>query len=899
MRRRTPRPRPAAASADPARRRARQISRALAVGEGHALGGETGGEGRRRRVGLDVDERRRRPSRRGPRAGVRRAGRRGGSAGRRGPRWRGRARRSAGPSTAARSSAAPWPAAASARARSPRAGRGSTSIGVVADDGGAGPGARAGEAVEDRERPACPSRRRTRGATNGAGRPSRSPGVGDAPGRAPRRRSGAPRVRSGSRPSRPGRAVARPVVAAVRVVQRELHEPGERHRSVARDLGADPRRRARRPGRRRRGPAAGRAGARRQRPSARRGRPADARAGRPGPTSVWPPSRIGIGAVDGGRGQLRAATDRRSRSGEQQVRGEAVLGRRPARLVGAEPVGEEDPAVDDRRVGELGQVRAERPRAVAVEQRAEDRRPDRALLRRRGSGGRAPRPSARVREAVWRFEPGEARRGGPAGDEELARRSAAVARTAASAARRAGTSRSRRASVSKRRPRRPSGRGRAARRGRPRAASGAEVVRPVRRRSSSEPARQGVVGRRGRAASASGLGAARSRRRPPSSGCSRGPAARRTRGRRDERRAIGRPARAGSRRSRGRRARPAARPDAAPEPSPRTTRRTGRLADDLDVGRAGGRRSPRGDARRAAPGPRRASVERAGAGRGRRVEDADGDRRTAASLAEGGATWPMRRVRAYIGLGANLGDPPGRRWPGRRGRSPPCPDTRLRGVSRLYATAPVGVTDQPEFRNAVVALDVPAGPDPATGALALLVALKELERAFGRAGAPSAGARASSTSTCSSSVAPGSSIDRPPDGHRRVDPGQGRPPARGPPSRGRRAAVRARAAGRPRARPRAARLGRDRRDGRRAAARRGGPRRRPADRDVGRRPRRVGADRGRLTQAPRKRVGRRRLGGAAARRPARPARPRPPGRWSTTSTSARSRKTSAAPSSAA
>jgi 2-amino-4-hydroxy-6-hydroxymethyldihydropteridine diphosphokinase len=60
------------------------------------------------------------------------------------------------------------------------------------------------------------------------------------------------------------------------------------------------------------------------------------------------------------------------------------------------------------------------------------------------------------------------------------------------------------------------------------------------------------------------------------------------------------------------------------------------------------------------------------------------------------------------------------------------PGTRLRNVSRLYATEPVGVLDQPEFRNAVVALDVPAGPDPATGASALLVALKGLEHAFGR-----------------------------------------------------------------------------------------------------------------------------------------------------------------------
>lgn len=60
------------------------------------------------------------------------------------------------------------------------------------------------------------------------------------------------------------------------------------------------------------------------------------------------------------------------------------------------------------------------------------------------------------------------------------------------------------------------------------------------------------------------------------------------------------------------------------------------------------------------------------------------------------------------------------------------PGARLRGVSNLYRTKPVGVEDQPDFLNAVVALDVPAGPDPATGATALLVALKNLERSFGR-----------------------------------------------------------------------------------------------------------------------------------------------------------------------
>jgi 2-amino-4-hydroxy-6-hydroxymethyldihydropteridine diphosphokinase len=88
-------------------------------------------------------------------------------------------------------------------------------------------------------------------------------------------------------------------------------------------------------------------------------------------------------------------------------------------------------------------------------------------------------------------------------------------------------------------------------------------------------------------------------------------------------------------------------------------------------------------------------------------------------------------VRAYVGLGANLGDATATLEAavselGRATRG------RLLGVSRLYETEPVGVTDQPSFRNAVAALDVPAGPDPATGAVRLLVALKAIERMFGR-----------------------------------------------------------------------------------------------------------------------------------------------------------------------
>lgn len=90
-----------------------------------------------------------------------------------------------------------------------------------------------------------------------------------------------------------------------------------------------------------------------------------------------------------------------------------------------------------------------------------------------------------------------------------------------------------------------------------------------------------------------------------------------------------------------------------------------------------------------------------------------------------------RRVRVYVGLGANVGDA-ATTLTAAVGTLSALPGASLAGVSRLYATAPVGVTEQPEFRNAVVELDVPAGPDASAGAIALLVALKRLERAFGR-----------------------------------------------------------------------------------------------------------------------------------------------------------------------
>jgi 2-amino-4-hydroxy-6-hydroxymethyldihydropteridine diphosphokinase len=84
-----------------------------------------------------------------------------------------------------------------------------------------------------------------------------------------------------------------------------------------------------------------------------------------------------------------------------------------------------------------------------------------------------------------------------------------------------------------------------------------------------------------------------------------------------------------------------------------------------------------------------------------------------------------RRVRAYLGLGANLGDPVATLTDA-VGALDAESRLRVRGVSRLYATAPWGVTDQPAFRNAAVSIETALPP------LELLAALKRLERAAGR-----------------------------------------------------------------------------------------------------------------------------------------------------------------------
>ena len=93
---------------------------------------------------------------------------------------------------------------------------------------------------------------------------------------------------------------------------------------------------------------------------------------------------------------------------------------------------------------------------------------------------------------------------------------------------------------------------------------------------------------------------------------------------------------------------------------------------------------------------------------------------------------PRSTVRAYIGLGANLGDAE-RSLADAVAALDALPGVAVHGVSRLYATAPWGKTDQPEFRNAAVAVDVQGDPGNAeAGALALLASLKTLERRGGR-----------------------------------------------------------------------------------------------------------------------------------------------------------------------
>jgi len=82
-------------------------------------------------------------------------------------------------------------------------------------------------------------------------------------------------------------------------------------------------------------------------------------------------------------------------------------------------------------------------------------------------------------------------------------------------------------------------------------------------------------------------------------------------------------------------------------------------------------------------------------------------------------------MRAYVALGSNLGDS-NQHLLDAIAALAALPDTTLVGRSRIYRTAPWGKLDQPEFLNAVVALETLLEPHD------LLDALLNIERAAGR-----------------------------------------------------------------------------------------------------------------------------------------------------------------------
>ena len=80
---------------------------------------------------------------------------------------------------------------------------------------------------------------------------------------------------------------------------------------------------------------------------------------------------------------------------------------------------------------------------------------------------------------------------------------------------------------------------------------------------------------------------------------------------------------------------------------------------------------------------------------------------------------------AYIALGANLGDPVFTVNAAFEAISK-LPQTQLMATSALYRTAPVGITEQPEFINAAARVETRLAPE------ALLDALLAIEQQFGR-----------------------------------------------------------------------------------------------------------------------------------------------------------------------
>ncbi|MBV7387438.1 2-amino-4-hydroxy-6-hydroxymethyldihydropteridine diphosphokinase [Pasteurellaceae bacterium TAE3-ERU1] len=85
----------------------------------------------------------------------------------------------------------------------------------------------------------------------------------------------------------------------------------------------------------------------------------------------------------------------------------------------------------------------------------------------------------------------------------------------------------------------------------------------------------------------------------------------------------------------------------------------------------------------------------------------------------------MPSVRAFIALGSNLGNPVEQLERALTALKQ-LPDTQLSAVSAFYQSVPLGPQDQPDYVNAVAAVDTALSP------LALLEQLQQIEQAQGR-----------------------------------------------------------------------------------------------------------------------------------------------------------------------
>lgn len=94
-------------------------------------------------------------------------------------------------------------------------------------------------------------------------------------------------------------------------------------------------------------------------------------------------------------------------------------------------------------------------------------------------------------------------------------------------------------------------------------------------------------------------------------------------------------------------------------------------------------------------------------------------------MSAGGGAREPRLLKAYVGMGSNLGDPPAQIAAALAALSR-MPRSRLDACSPLYRSAPVGDAAQPDFVNAVARVETGLAPE------ALLDALQAIERAQGR-----------------------------------------------------------------------------------------------------------------------------------------------------------------------